>query len=99
MLRGVNGLTVSGNGTLGGSTIYHIGEHNYPRQILLTWGCDLTFAPQSTCAAGTIDGSNDRCDFHATLDGAGNVAWEVTRNGNVVRSGNDHYECTPPGGQ
>ena len=99
VVRDANGLLVSGDGTLGGGTIYHIGNRNYPRQTTLTWGCDLSFAPLSTCAAGTIDGSNGRCTFSATLDGVGNVVWQVTSNGNVVRSGNDHYECTPPGGQ
>lgn len=90
-------LDLEGEGEIEGSALYHVGERTYPREATLEWSSELSFAAQSTCAAGTIDGSNERCDFHASFDGAGTVTWSVTRNGSVVRSGTDHHECqTPP---
>ncbi|MFN8178095.1 MAG: hypothetical protein U0167_09205 [bacterium] len=88
-------ISLNGDGTAGGPLTYHVGNHDYPRQTTLDWSSALTFAAGSTCPAGTITGSNGRCDFQATFDGAGTVSWTVTRNSSVVRSGNEHRECTP----
>ena len=85
---------VSGSGTAGGPMTIHVGNNSYPRTTTLNWQSDLTFAAGSSCAAGTISGSNGRCDFLATFDGAGTVTWSVTRNGSVVRSGVDTHQCS-----
>jgi hypothetical protein len=89
-------LSIDGAGSIGGATTYHVGNRIFPRQTTLEWSSALSFAAQSTCPAGTIDGSNGRCDFHASFDGAGTVTWSVTRNGSIVRSGTDLHECALP---
>ncbi len=86
----------TGAGELGGATEYHVGDRIFPRQTTLTWSSDLSWPAGSTCAAGTLVGTNGRADLSATFDGAGNISWQVTHDGQVIRSGSESYECSVP---
>jgi hypothetical protein len=94
--NGDGSLGWTGSGELGGATEYHVGDRIYPRQSALTWSSDLSWDAGSTCAAGTLSGTNGRADLAATFDGAGHVEWQVVRNGDVLRTGSTDYECSGP---
>jgi hypothetical protein len=89
-------ILITGEGTAAGAALYHVGGRSYPRQTSFSWSGDLAYAPGNPCVAGAVAGTNGRLDLEAAFDGAGTVSWEVTREGQVVRTGSEEYVCTGP---
>ena len=90
-------IDIDGNGSVGGSTTYHVGTHDFPRTTSLEWVTNLAYIVGNPCVTGTIVGSTATHNFTASFNGAGVASWEVVRDGNVVRTGSLTYTCAGPG--
>lgn len=92
-------LDIDGEGSVGGTTTYHIGTNDHARSTVLEWTSDLGYAAGNPCVTGTVVGATTRHNFTASFDGAGEASWEIVRDGVVVVTGGMAYLCSGPGAE
>lgn len=89
-----NLIAVTGSGSLSGSTDAHIGQATVSRSQSGSWTYALSFDPSvpDDCASGTFSGTTNNFTFDGTLQN-GAAAWDIYRDGTLVRSATGTYSC------
>jgi hypothetical protein len=97
--NGEQGGDITGQGSITGTTETTVNGRTYDGRPNLGWTVALTFNETAECGAGTISGGDGDYEFAATLDGTGQVAFAVTKNGRTIDSEPKDYECPNFGGE
>jgi hypothetical protein len=87
-------VTITGGGTLSGSTTTHLGSLSVPRTQDASWSYALSLdtSDPAACVTGTVTGTVNQHSFDGTLaDGVS--SWTLRRNGTVVVTGTGEYPC------